>query len=102
VPRVRRLFIGYGTFEPPSEIDEAWATETWAAWLDRRRIRLPAFGTSDRTLFTFGPAGGQDVTLREWHVMLVRATPGRHTIRYRIQSPDFAIDATWTFTVAAR
>lgn len=100
VPRVRRLFVGYGTFALPGRIDTVWRAQSWAAWFDGRRIRLAAFGWSDRTLIRFPPAGSRDVTLREWRVMLVRAIPGRHTIRYRVRDVAGTIDATWTFTVA--
>jgi hypothetical protein len=101
VPRVRRLFVGYGLFAPPHDIDAAWVPTRWTAWFDGRRIKLTAFGTSDRTLYAFPPAGGQDVTLREWRVMLIGAKPGRHTIRYRTAGLN-GIDGTWAFTVAAR
>ena len=100
VVRVKRLFIGYGVFALPREINEVWRPSTWAAWFDGRRTQLPAFGWSDRTLSRFPPAGGKDVTLREWRVMLVGATPGRHTIRYRFRDPSGWIDATWRFTVS--
>jgi len=102
VPRVKRLFIGYGAFALPRKIDQLWSSSTWAAWFDGRRIRLPGFGWSDRTLSAFPPAGGKDVTLREWRVMLVGATPGRHTIRYRFRDPAGPIDATWAFAMSAR
>jgi hypothetical protein len=101
VPRVRKLFIGYGLFAPPRQINTEWARTRWSAWLDGHRIRLAEFGRSDRTLFAFPPAGGKDVTLREWRVMLVGATPSRHTLRYRSQDPSGTGDnTTWTFTVA--
>jgi hypothetical protein len=100
VPRVKRLFIGYGLFGLPREINDAWAQTTWAAWLDGRRIALRAFGTSDRTLYAFPPAGSKNVTLREWRVMLVGVTLGRHTLRYRSQDASGIGDTTWTFTVA--
>jgi len=102
LPRVSSLFIGYGWFASPKQINKDWATSTWTAWLDRRRIMLSAFGTSDRTLYAFPAAAGKDVTLREWKVMLRRPTPGRHTVRYRVQDPHGVTDATWVFTVAAR
>ena len=102
VPHVKRLFIGYGMFASPRKIDADWANAKWAAWFDGRRIALRAFGTSDRTLYAFPPAGGKNVTLREWRVMLLGATAGRHTLRYRFQDPAGSIDATWTFPVAAR
>jgi hypothetical protein len=101
VPRVRRLFIGYGSFALPRQINKVWMASTWAAWLDGLPIRLPSFGTSDRLLYAFPPAGGKTVTLREWRVMLVSASPGRHTIRYRFRDGGLAIDATWIFTVTA-
>jgi hypothetical protein len=99
VPRVKRLFIGYGVFALPRSINKVWSPSTWAAWFDGRRIRLPAFGWSDRTLSRFPAAGGKDVTLREWRVMLVGATPGRHTIRYRFRESAETIDTTWTFRI---
>ena len=101
VPRVKRLFIGYGVFAPPRAINKVWAPSTWAAWFDGRRIQLPAFGWSDRTLSQFPAAGGKDVTLREWRVMLAGATPGRHVIRYRFRDSVGTIDATWIFRIAA-
>jgi hypothetical protein len=101
VPRVKRLFVGYGVFALPGSINKVWAPSTWAAWFDGRRIQLPAFGWSDRKLFRFPPAGGKDVILREWRVMLLRATPGRHTIRYRFRDSALAIDATSTFRIMA-
>lgn len=99
VPRVKRLFIGYGSFAPPTEIDAEWAASTWDLWFDRHRVVLSAFGTSDRTLFAFPPAGNTDVTLREWRVMLRNASPGKHTIRYRVRDPGGVVDATWAFTI---
>jgi hypothetical protein len=101
VPRVKRLFIGYGVFALPGAINKVWRPSTWDAWFDGRRIQLPAFEWSDRTLSRFPAAGGKDVTLREWRVMLVGATPGRHTIRYRFRDSAGWIDATWTFRVTA-
>lgn len=102
VPRVKRLFIGYGVFALPREINKVWAPSTWAAWVDGRRIELTAFGKSDRMLYGFPAAGGKDVILREWRVMLVAATPGRHTLRYRFRDSGGTIDATWTFTIMAK
>lgn len=101
VPRVKRLFIGYGSFDLPGKIEKLWTKTTWSSWIDGRRINLKAFGSSDRTLTAFPPAGGKDVTLREWRVMLVGATPGRHTLRYRSVGPDGKGETTWTFTVAS-
>lgn len=101
VPFTKRIFIGYGSFDLPRKIDRLWGRTRWSAWLDGRPIRLAAFGSSDRPLFAFQPAGGKTVTLREWRVMLVRATPGRHTLRYRSVGPDGKGDTTWIFHVAS-
>ena len=100
VPRgVSRLFVGFGLFAPASRIELAWRTAKWRWWIDGERVRLDAFGVSDRPLFKYPPAGGKDVVLREWDVTLMHPTPGRHTIRYRVQFPKGTIDATWEFRV---
>jgi len=101
LPRVRRLFIGYGVFAVPREIGRLWTMTTWLAWLDGHRVALQKFGISDRTLYNFPPAGGKDVTLREWRLMLLGVTPGRHTLRYRWRDGAGTTDAAWTFTVKA-
>ena len=69
-------------------------------WIDGQRVSLDEFGTADRMLWAFAPAGGKDVTLREWRVTLANPTPGHHTIRYRFRLPQGTIDATWEFKVA--
>jgi hypothetical protein len=101
VPRVSQLFVGYGDFEPTRKAIEMESKQSkWDLWIDDRRVDLPAFGTSDRTLFGFPAAGGKDVILREWRVILVDVTPGEHTIRYRNRHASHGTtDATWTFTV---
>ena len=77
-----------------------WKQTKWKLWIDGRAVGLPAFGTADRVLHAFPPAGYKDVTLREWLVILEGATPGKHTIRYRNAHPRFGVhDDTWTFTV---
>jgi hypothetical protein len=68
-------------------------------WIDGQRVDLQAFGTADRTLQKYPPAGNIDVVLREWNVTLLRATTGRHTIRYRTREPRGVMDTTWRFTV---
>ena len=102
IPRVPRLFIGYGTFEPTRKaLESDWKQLKWDFWLDRRRVNLAAFGTSDRTLYGFPAAGGKNVILREWKVILLGVTPGKHTIRYRSEGPSLGTtDATWAFRVA--
>jgi hypothetical protein len=100
-PRVRRLFIGYGLFAAPGEIRRLWTTTAWLAWFDGHRVALQRFGTSDRTLYNFPAAGGKDVTLREWRLMLLGVTPGRHTLRYQWRDGTGTTDAAWTFTVTA-
>ncbi len=100
VVRVKRLFIGYGVFALPREINEVWRPATWRHGSTVAGPSFRRLGGLDRTLSRFPPAGGKDVTLREWRVMLVGATPGRHTIRYRFRDPSGWIDATWRFTVS--
>jgi hypothetical protein len=103
VPGVRRLFIGYGTFEPTKRgLEREWRQTRWALWVDGHRVDLPAFGTSDRTLFAFPPAGGQDVILREWDVILASPTPGKHELRYRSRHSGATTSATWDFVVVER
>ena len=99
VPRVKRLFIGHGVVAAPRAINRVWHPAAYTAWFDGRRIRLRAFGTSDRPLYFFPPAGGKTVTLREWRVMVVNATPGGHKLRYRTQDASGTTDATWNFAV---
>ena len=101
VPHVRRLFVGYGEFEPTRKaLARSWSRTRWSLWLDGRAVDLPAFGTSDRILYAFPAAGGKDVVLREWKVILVGATPGKHRLRYRSATASATTDATWTFTVS--
>jgi hypothetical protein len=103
VPRARRLFIGYGNFEPTLKALNRDFMGQWSLWVDGHPVNLRAFGTSDRTLVAFPAAGGKDVILREWKVILVGATPGKHTLRYRSRIASFGTtDATWTFVVARR
>jgi hypothetical protein len=101
VPPVQRLFIGYGVFEPARRgLERDWRQTRWSLWVDGHRVDLPAFGTDDRTLYAFPAAGGKDVILREWDVILVNATPGKHELRYRSGPGSAAItDATWAFVV---
>ena len=72
----------------------------WDLWFDGRQVSLPRFGTSERTLYAFPPAGGKDAILREWSVTLIGVTPGKHAIRYRSASRSLGTtDATWTLIV---
>jgi hypothetical protein len=100
VPQVPRLFIGYGDWERTRRaLDSVWKQLKWDLWLDGRHVDLSRFGTSERTLFYFPAAGGKNVILREWNVILVGVTPGKHLIRYRSASRSLGTtDATWTFT----
>jgi hypothetical protein len=101
VPDVHRLFIGLGTFEPTRRnLERDWRQTRWDLWVDGHRVDLPAFGTSDRTLYAFPPAGGKDVILREWDVILANPTPGKHELHYRSRHGSAATTgATWTFVV---
>jgi hypothetical protein len=96
---VSRLFVGFGLTAPAAGIEQAWRAARWRWWVDGERVSLDAFGTSDRPLGRYPPAGGKDVILREWDVILMHPTPGRHTIRYRLEFPTGTIDATWEFRV---
>jgi len=100
-PRVQRLFIGYGDWERTRKaLDSVWKRLKWDLWFDGRHVNLPRFGTSERTLYYFPPAGGKNVILREWSVILIGVTPGKHVIRYRRASRSLGTtDATWTLTV---
>jgi hypothetical protein len=97
VPRVERLFIGYGDWERTRKsLDSVWRQLKWDLWFDGRQVDLPRFGTSERTLYYFPPAGGKNVMLREWSVVLVGVTSGKHSIRYRSESRSLGTtDATW-------
>ena len=100
VPQVKRLFIGYGDWERTEKaLDSVWRQLQWELWFDGRRVDLPRFGTSERTLYNFVP-GGKNVILREWSVTLVGVTAGKHVIRYRSAHRSLGTtDATWTLTV---
>jgi hypothetical protein len=102
IPRIQRLLIGYGDFEPTRKaLESDWKERKWDLWVDGRRVNLVAFGTYDHTLFAYPAAGGKNVILRRWKVILVGAIPGKHTIRYRSHGPSAGTtDATWAFTVA--
>ena len=99
VPHVSRLFVGHGIFGPERTIEKSWNRTTWDLWIDGQHVDLVEFGTTDRWLFDYPPAGFQDVVLREWSIMLV-GPQGRHTIRYRTRWPNGVIDTTWKFLVA--
>jgi hypothetical protein len=101
IPRWSRLYVGYGLFALPASIERVWKRTAWKLWLDGHSVNLTAFGTSDRVLPKFAPANGKDVVLREWSIVLVGPTPGRHTIRYRTADKDGVQDTTWTFTIRA-
>jgi hypothetical protein len=103
VPWVSLLYVGYGEFAPPQELERVWRTLRWQGWLDGRRLDLEAFGSSDRTLRAYAPAGYEDVTLRTFDVTMFTPTPGRHTLRYVREPQDGGrTDVTWTFTIEPR
>ena len=99
VGRVSRLFVGYGLFAPLGQIEREWKAVGWKLWLDGQPVDLDAFGTSDRVLSKYPPADFKDVVLREWSIVLVDPTPGRHTIRYRAGGREGATDTSWVFRV---
>jgi hypothetical protein len=95
VPRIHRLFIGYGDLEPTMKASiSAWKTLKWQLWLDGRPVDLAPFGTDVRKL-----QGGENGFLREWSIILTGETPGKHVLRWRSEAPSGTTDATWTFTV---
>ena len=102
IPRVQRILIGYGDFEPTRKaLESDWNARKWDLWVDGRQVNLAAFGTYDHTLFGFPAAGGKNVILRRWKVILAGVTSGKHTIRYRSHGPSVGTaDATWAFSVA--
>lgn len=103
VPWVSELRVGWGEFAPPGEIDRAWGRVRWKAWLDGRRIDLQAFGSSDRVLPAYAPAGFKDVVVRTFDVTIFSPKPGRHTLRYvRDAGGGERNDVTWTFTIEPR
>jgi hypothetical protein len=101
VPRVQRLFIGYGDWERTRKaLDSAWKQLKWDLWVDGRHVSLSRFGSSIRTLYGFPPAGFKNAFLREWSVTLIGVTPGKHAIRYRSVSRSLGTtDVAWTLTV---
>jgi hypothetical protein len=96
LPPLRRIFVGYGIFAPRKQIDSAWRSVSWKLWIDGQQVSLSRFGHADRWL----QAGGRNVILREWSIILVGAE-GRHAIRYRTQGPQGIGDTTWRFSVAS-
>jgi len=99
IPDTTKLFIGYGLFALPDAVEQEWRNVTWDMWLDGRHVDLSAFGFNDRTLFDYPPADGRDVTLREWSVLLLQATPRSHTVRWRARGPTGTTDTTWKFRI---
>src|SRR5262249_23208431 len=84
VPLEQRLFIGYGAFFTDlADLNTYWRSTRWTMWFDGCRVALHAFGTSDRTLFAFPPAGRKDVPVGEGRVWLLSPPMGGHVIRYR-------------------
>jgi hypothetical protein len=101
VPHLRRLFIGYGDWERTRKaLNSVWKQLKWDLWFDGHRVNLSRFGYSERRLYNFPAAGGRQVLLREWSVIVAGVTKGRHVIRYRSTSRSLGTtDATWTFIV---
>jgi hypothetical protein len=99
VPRVQRMFIGLGSVQPTRKgLDEFWKRTRWNLWIDGRPVALAAFGTADGAWRRFRPTG-KPAFFRIWKVILVDATPGKHTVRYLLREPDATTDATWTVAV---
>ena len=87
VPRIHRLFIGYGDLEATMKASaSAWKQLKWQMWIDGHPIDLPSFGTDVRKLYNV-QGGGKNEFLREWSVILTGATPGTHLIRIEARAP---------------
>lgn len=100
IPRSRSLFIGWGDFETTyPALNRVWRRERWRLRIDGHDVSLARFGTDDRILYSYPPAAGHDSILREWRVLLVHPTPGRHLIRYVTHYLGSITDVTWTITI---
>jgi hypothetical protein len=97
IPRLRRTYIGRGARAPTEKaLAEEWKRQRWSLSVDGRAVNLAAFGTNDSS----PPSRGKPAVGRFWKVILVGATAGKHTVRYRTRYfPAGTIDATWTVTV---
>jgi hypothetical protein len=100
VPRARRLFIGYGDFEATlPALEKEWLRERWELHVDGHEVRLSAFGTDDRALVDYPPGTYGNSILREWRVLLVNPSRGRHLIRYVTHEGRSVTDVTFTVWV---
>lgn len=95
LPPLRRIFVGHGIYAPERQIESSWRRVSWKLWIDGQPVSLGQFGHADRWI----QAGGRDVVLREWSIILVGAS-GQHSIRYRTRWPQGVVDTTWRFSVA--
>jgi hypothetical protein len=104
LPRVRRIFVGYGYWDVSKRhLESYWRANAHRTqmWIDGRSVRLDRFGHSDRWLFRYPAADGRNALLREWAIVLFGAE-GRHSIRYRQPLGGGFADTTWRFTVGGR
>jgi hypothetical protein len=100
VPRTHRLFVGYGDFEATyPALVRAWRRERWRLRVDGHEVRLADFGTDDRVLYDYPPGEGRNSILREWRVLLLDPTPGRHLIRYITRERGAVTDVTFVVNV---
>ena len=88
-PFAGRLFIGYGEFATSmAKLNQVWnTTRRWQMWLDGQPVDLSAFGTQDRILYGWPPAGGKIAYVRQWRVTADGVTPGNHRLRYVVVNP---------------
>jgi hypothetical protein len=101
VPHTKLLFLGCGDFETTkARLNRIWREIRWTVSLDGRLIDLPRFGTEDRILYSYPPAGGKTAYLRVWKVAAEDLPAGKHALRCVSRQVGFGtIDATWTFAV---
>jgi hypothetical protein len=101
VPHTRVLFLDCGDFETTkAKLNGIWRKIRWTVSLDGQPVDLRRFGTEDRILYAYPPAGGKNAYLRVWKVAAEDVPTGKHALRcVSRQSGLGTIDATWTFTV---
>jgi hypothetical protein len=101
VPHTGLLFLGCGDFETTkAKLNRIWREIRWTVFLDGRLVDLRWFGTEDKILYAYPPAGGKNAYLRVWKVTAKDVPSGKHALRCVSRQSGFGtIDGTWTFDV---
>jgi hypothetical protein len=102
VPHTHLLFLDCGDFETTkAKLDRVWREIRWMVSVDGRPVDLRHFGTEDKVLYAYPPAGGKNAYLRVFKVTAEGLPPGKHALRCVSRQRGFGtIDATWTFVVS--